>query len=93
MEGWGYTSRSNAAFVAQPTIKVHFGPYWDPARLRANDVAFTHPTRENLALLRDRWGVRWLFVHTRAGVRLGPGLDELAQLRYQTRDAKVYELG
>jgi hypothetical protein len=92
VEGWGYTSRSNAEFVARPTIKVYFGPYWDPARLRANDEAFTHPTPQNLALLRDRWGVRWLFVHTRAGVRPDPALDRYAELRYQTRDAKVYAL-
>jgi hypothetical protein len=93
VEGWGYTSRGNAAFLAHPTeTRIYFGPYWDPARLRANDAAFADPTPENLALLRDRWGVRWLFVHTRAGVQPPPRLDGLAALRFQTPDAKVYEL-
>jgi hypothetical protein len=92
VEGWGYTSRSNAEYVARPTIKVYFGPYWDAARMRANDLAFTDPTPERLALLRDRWGVRWLFVHTHAGVRPNPDLDRLADLRFANREARVYEL-
>ncbi|HEY0360446.1 MAG TPA: hypothetical protein VGD11_17850, partial [Mycobacteriales bacterium] len=93
VEGWGYTSRGNAAFLAHPTTtRIYFAPFWDQARLRANDAAFTDPTPENLALLRDRWGVRWLFVHTHAGVRPDPRLDRLADLRYSNPDARVYAL-
>ncbi|HEY0484891.1 MAG TPA: hypothetical protein VGD72_01420, partial [Mycobacteriales bacterium] len=93
VEGWGYTSRGNAEYLAHPTAtRIYFEPFWDLPRLRANDAAFTDPTPERLAELRDRWGVRWLFVHTHAGVRPNPDLDRLADLRFANREARVYEL-
>jgi hypothetical protein len=89
VEGWGFTSRVNAA---EHDEKVIYVPFWDPARLAANDAAFADPTPENLAVLRDRWGVRWLFVNRRGGGPADPRLDQVADLRFRNRDASVYEL-
>jgi hypothetical protein len=93
VEGWGFTSRSNAEYLAAPgRYRSYTVPYWDQARLHASDAAFTDPTPAALAELRDRWGVRWLFVHRRGGATVSPRLGGLAELRFSTRDAQVYEL-
>jgi hypothetical protein len=92
VEGWGFTSRSNADYLVQGEDQVIFVPYWDPAKLAANDAAFADPSPERLALLRDRWGVRWLFVQKRGGGPQSPHLGRYADLRYSNRDAAVYEL-
>jgi hypothetical protein len=91
VEGWGWTARSNAASLDRPEKELFYVPYWEPDRLAANDAVFTDPTPENLAVLRDRWGVRWLFVH-RFHAPADPRLDRLADLRFSNGDAKVYEL-
>jgi hypothetical protein len=92
VEGWGFTARNNAAFRAGTGHSPLYLPFWDRERLAANDAVFRHPTRENLAYLRDRWNVRWLFVHTRGGGRADPRLDDLADLRWRSAQARVYEL-
>jgi hypothetical protein len=95
VEGWAFTPHANEdlARTFKPyEIQRYVSPFWDPARLAANDLAITDPTPERLDELRDRWGVRWLFVSYRGGDAPGARLGEFADLRYKNREAWVYEL-
>jgi hypothetical protein len=93
VEGWGFTSRSNADFLAHPEYGgPHGTPFWDPARLNAGNTAISGPTPARLAHLRDHYGVRWLFVYRHEGAPPGPALGRLATLRWRGADADVYEL-
>jgi hypothetical protein len=89
VESWGYTT---LAHDTQPPPGLRFTeqPFPDQALLRTNDAAFTDPTREGLAALRDRHHVRWLIADRRAGA--SPKLADLATLRFRGADAEVYEL-
>jgi hypothetical protein len=93
VEGWGFTSRSNADFLAHPEYGgPHGTPFWEPARLRAGNAAISSPTPARLAHLRDHYGVRWLFVYRHEGTRPAPDLGQVATLRWRGADADVYEL-
>jgi hypothetical protein len=90
VESWGYTrpvydeawSGKGAYFLL---------PYWDTARLAANDGLFQKPSKAAADLLRTRYGVRWLLVDTRYD-RPSPQLSSVATLRFQRGDTEVYEL-
>ncbi|NUW36463.1 hypothetical protein HTZ77_34390 [Nonomuraea sp. SMC257] len=89
VEGWAYTATSLAG--ARPEEEAEHRPFWDQERLRANDAVFQRPSPEAARVLRERYGVRWLFVdETRlpAGVRL----DAAATPRFRSGDHAVYEL-
>jgi hypothetical protein len=68
-----------------------YAPFWDPARLRANDAAFTAPTAAGLAELRDRYAVRWLVLDREVGTE-PPALADLADLRFRNDRVSVYRL-
>lgn len=88
VQGWAYVSRTNAAPDRAAALS---GPFWDPSRLTANDAVFTDPTEANLAVLRDRYGVRWLLADRR--VRPVPSrLATLTDLRFTAGDTQVYRL-
>ncbi|MFG2059225.1 hypothetical protein ACGFI9_34930 [Micromonospora sp. NPDC048930] len=85
VEGWAFAPR----MVGRP--EGPYAPFWDPARLRANDTAFTAPTAAGLAALRDRYGVRWLVVDREVG-RESAALRTLADLRHDNGRVAVYRL-
>ncbi|MEH0842157.1 hypothetical protein V6U81_07160 [Micromonospora sp. CPCC 205711] len=85
VEGWAFAPR----MVGLPGGP--YAPFWDPARLRANDTAFTAPTADGLAELRDRYGVRWLVVDRQEAPE-APELAALADLRYANSRMAVYRL-
>ncbi|SBT45528.1 hypothetical protein [Micromonospora auratinigra] len=85
VEGWAFAPR----MVGRP--EGPYAPFWDPDRLRANDAAFSAPTAAGLAVLRDRYRVRWLVVDQRVGPG-SPALRALADLRYENRGMAVYRL-
>ncbi|MFI7427402.1 hypothetical protein ACIBPB_10485 [Micromonospora sp. NPDC049836] len=85
VEGWAFAPR----MVGRPAGP--YAPFWDAARLRANDAAFTAPTAAGLAALRDRYGVRWLVVDRQVG-RESSTLRTVADLRYDTARLAVYRL-
>jgi hypothetical protein len=89
VEGWGFTTRAHARADELDTPDVYV-PYWNPGLLAANDAAFNAPSAAALADLRDRYGVRWLFVD--GTQRHSPRLAEFAILRHQSGDCSVYEL-
>jgi hypothetical protein len=90
LEGWAY----------QPATEARHGangiPYFkqdspEPERRRINDAAFSAPTAQGLAELRDRYGARWLYADDRAGP-VSPLLVTLATPRYHLDTVTVYEL-
>jgi hypothetical protein len=82
VEGWAFAPR-----VATNGIV----PFWDPAKLAANDAAFTSPTRAGLDDLRTRYGVRWLVVDRQVAVE-SPELGTLAHKVYDNHRLAVYSL-
>ena len=88
VEGWGYTPSANRVRGDEPPSQR---PFWRPDVLAENDRAFTEPTRANLDRLRDRYGVRWLFVDDRYD-RPAPELDDVARLRFRAGNAAVYQV-
>ena len=66
------------------------GSFFDPARLAANDSAFTNPSVAAEATLRDRYSVRWLFADLTGASP--DSLGRYAELRYEDGDFAVYEL-
>ena len=84
VEGWAYTIDS----VKLPNNQV--APFWDPARLAANDTAFTHPSAAAETTLRTVYGVQWLLADLTGA---DPGaLRTYADLKYRQGDFAVYRL-
>ncbi|WP_228641986.1 hypothetical protein [Microtetraspora sp. AC03309] len=87
VEGWAFTGRNMSQW--RPGTFPEYLPFWDRERLRANDLAFTSPSRDTMERLRDRYGVRWLFVDERdASSRIGA----FATLRFRSPGCAIYEL-
>ncbi len=87
VEGWSYTTRTT-------TVQDSAGeavPFWDSRRLVDNDAAFAHPSGAAVGRLRDRYGVRWLFVDQHNDPAASQ-LEGFAQLRFRSGDCAVYEL-
>jgi hypothetical protein len=85
VEGWSFAPR----MVGLPGGP--YAPFWDPELLRANDEAFTAPTPDGLATLRDRYNVRWLVVDRTVGEE-SPDLATLSTPRFDNGNLAVYEL-
>ncbi|MEU4836441.1 hypothetical protein, partial [Streptosporangium sp. NPDC023615] len=89
VEGWTYTARNTARWrPGMPTLHL---PFWDAALIGLNDTVFSAPTAENVRLLRERHGVRWLLAdeHRRT---VSPDLGSLATLRFRSGAYAVYRL-
>ncbi|QNE23181.1 hypothetical protein F1D05_27200 [Kribbella qitaiheensis] len=90
VEGWGYTNTINE-LVATTGLSSNGLPFWDEQKLEDNDRAFTTPTRDNLRLLKTKYGVHWLYADPTQTI-VSPKLTTYATLRYKTPDALIYEL-
>ncbi|GAA2914177.1 hypothetical protein GCM10010517_80680 [Streptosporangium fragile] len=91
VEGWGYSAGAHARVRDVTTHAITSLPFWDPERLADNDTVFRSPTAAGVRRLRERYGVRWLFVDTRYG-RPAPPLDGFARLRHRSGACAVYEI-
>ncbi|MDQ3629606.1 MAG: hypothetical protein M3419_12505 [Actinomycetota bacterium] len=89
IEGWSYQVRT-ATRAAASGERACCLPFWDPRRLRTNNVAFRGVPRA-VDTLRDTYGVRWLVLDRRSPYRLDR-LRELADVRYRRGDYVVLEL-
>ncbi|MFI7706023.1 hypothetical protein [Nonomuraea sp. NPDC049480] len=89
VEGWAYAARNTDGW--RPGEGVVDRPFWDRERMQANDEVFERPSAEAVRRLRDRYGVRWLFVDER---RLTPGssLGSFASRRFRSGDFGVYQV-
>ncbi|WP_433057712.1 hypothetical protein [Dactylosporangium sp. CS-033363] len=90
VESWGFTDR-NHTDANRLGVNPIVAPYWDPARLAANDAAFARPSAATVGRLRDEYHVRWLFVAESTG-EPGPDLARFATLRYRAGQIAVYEI-
>ncbi|GAA2329199.1 hypothetical protein [Dactylosporangium salmoneum] len=90
VEGWGFATTAHAEAQRLGTW-VGAVPYWKPEVLAANDAVFAAPSVENVAALRDRYRVRWLFVDETQST-VSPELSTFARFRYRSGVCAVYEL-
>ncbi|MEV5706124.1 hypothetical protein [Actinoallomurus sp. NPDC052274] len=90
VETWIYEMRTQDR-AAKEHVDDASVPFWDGRRLADDDAAFHHPSPGTVRRLRDRYGVRWLFVDRREDPP-APGLDRVARLRYAAGDWAVYEI-
>lgn len=88
--GWAYADRNHDS-AWQATMWWTSQPFWDPARLAAEQDAFTGPTVERLAALRAD-GVRWLVADSRGAPADLDALDRLADHRFSSPGVHVWEL-
>lgn len=90
VEGWGFTSASHTQSTLQ-NVSFVYVDFWDPQRLADNDAAFRAPSAQTVDRLRERYGVRWLFVDASAGP-VGNNLGRFATLRFTSGVCSVYEI-
>ncbi|MFC4041560.1 hypothetical protein ACFO1B_24250 [Dactylosporangium siamense] len=90
VEGWGFTTTTHTE-SARLGVWIGAVPYWHQQILADNDAAFRDPSSQRVALLRDRYGIRWLFVDESQD-NVSPRLPEFATERYRSGVAAVYEL-
>ncbi|MEQ4717343.1 hypothetical protein [Nonomuraea sp. B19D2] len=90
VEGWAYTAHNTDGW--RPGQSVSGRPFWDRERIRANDTVFERPSAEAVRLLRERHGVRWLFVDERR-LPSGSAFETFASLRFRSGGFGVYQLG
>jgi hypothetical protein len=83
VEGWGFAPRQSLGDA--------FAPFWDQAKLKLNDEAFSAPTPILLGRLRDQYGVHWLVVDREVSVE-SPVLATLAAKVYDNGRVAVYHL-
>jgi len=92
VQGWAYVPPES---VGQPSnedtnLPVR-PPFWDIEKLQLNDRVFSNPTAEDVARLRDEYGVDWLFADSHERPDLD-GLAEVARERFRAGDYTVYEI-
>ncbi|MFC3820224.1 hypothetical protein ACFOSO_16630 [Planomonospora venezuelensis] len=87
-EGWAYTAANLRQW--RPGGPNSY-PFWDHDRFLANKRVFTQPSPGTVGDLRERYGVRWLFVDES---RMGPGrgLETAARLRFRSGDYSLYRV-
>lgn len=89
LEGWAYTVRAN---MAADTAGAMAGPYWDPQLKAENDAVFTDPSPATAAVLKDRYGVDFLFVDKRFGMVDEERMKVIATPLYDRGDVQVWQL-
>jgi hypothetical protein len=91
MEGWAYTQQSlTTNGVGGKGIMVQPSPW--PDRVQLTNQILTAPTSQLLEQVRQQYGARWIYSDRWDGP-VSAKLDELAVLRYQEGEVKIYELG
>jgi hypothetical protein len=89
VEGWAFTSTSQDRW--QPGQEARRLPFWDDRKMASNEATFYAPSIASIRLLRERYGVRWLFVDERL---TGPGsrIGEFANLQFRAGEYAVYRV-
>jgi hypothetical protein len=91
VESWNYTAGANARIKSFDGAWYYL-PYWKPEVLADNDRVFSDPTPANVRRLRERYGVRWLFVDERYETP-APGLGAVARERFRSGRSVLYDIG
>lgn len=89
VEGWAYTPSNQAQW--RPGRSLEHFPFWDTERLQLNDMAFNSPSATSVQRLKQRYGVRWLFVDERY---LDPDshIGDYAGLCFRAGDYAIYRI-
>jgi len=91
VEGWAYTQQSLATNgVDGKPYRVQPSPW--PDRVQLTVHILTAPTSQLLEEARQQYGARWIYADLRNGP-VSAKLDDLAMLRYQEGEVRIYELG
>ncbi|MER5622127.1 hypothetical protein ABT061_13900 [Streptosporangium sp. NPDC002544] len=89
VEGWSYTTMNLSRWrLGQSFQNI---PFWDAERIRSNDVAFQSPSQAAIQRLRERFGVRWLFVDE-SRLNSISRIEDFARLRFRSDDYAVYSI-
>jgi hypothetical protein len=91
MEGWVYTPQTLTTNGVGGKRYMYQDSPW-PDRVELTDQILTAPTSQLLTEVRQQYGGRWIFADRWDGP-VSAKLDELAVLRYQEGEVKIYELG
>ncbi|WP_157530069.1 hypothetical protein [Microtetraspora niveoalba] len=89
VEGWAFASSSQDRW--RPGEQAVNLPFWDRSMLKANDTVFSAPSAASMRLLRERYGVRWLFVNERL-TKAASKIGEFAVPRFHSGDYAVYQV-
>lgn len=90
LEGWAYTQQAMATHgVNDRKYTVQPSPW--PDRFELTNQVLADPNPRLLARLRSQYGVRWIYADLR-GRPVSAKLDDLALLRHQQSQVKIYEL-
>ncbi|MFG1959015.1 hypothetical protein [Nonomuraea sp. NPDC049028] len=89
VEGWAYTATNLSHW--RPGLLPEGLPFWDTELIKLNDTAFQSPSQTAMRGLRERYGVRWLFVDELRG-NPSPRIGEFAEFRFRSGDYAVYQL-
>lgn len=94
VEGWAYIAPATVGMPSNAQTNSNSPPFWEPARLRANDLAFIHPSAVTLFRLARNYGVSWLFVDERspADVAALKRLRSLIRLAYHQGRYDVFRV-
>lgn len=89
VEGWAYTATNLSHW--RPGLLPEGLPFWDTELIKMNDTAFQSPSPTAIQSLRERYGVRWLFVdELRANP--SPRIADFAEFQFRSGDYAVYRL-
>ncbi|MFI5915658.1 hypothetical protein [Dactylosporangium sp. NPDC051541] len=90
VESWAYTAAAHEQEALQGVPQEHT-VYWDPQLLADNDNAFSNPSPATIAVLRDRYHVRWLFTEDDI-MPPSPELSRYATLMFRSGACAVYRI-
>ncbi|WP_433240113.1 hypothetical protein ACQPYK_33900 [Streptosporangium sp. CA-135522] len=92
VEGWAFAPTSVDRWSpGQSTQSAVYLPFWDDERITLNEAAFHAPSAASIQRLRERYGVRWLFVDERRTSQ-GAKIGEFANLRLRSGDYALYQV-
>jgi hypothetical protein len=89
LEGWAYTARANTATDSAGAMA---GQYWDAQLKAENDAVFTDPSPATAAVLKQKYGVDFIFVDKRFGVVNEKRMKAIAAPLYDRGDVQVWQL-
>ncbi|MEV0595077.1 hypothetical protein [Nonomuraea cavernae] len=90
LEGWAFTAKNADRW--QPGQLEELLPFWDRERFAANEAAFLTPSPGTIQRLRERYGVRWLFVDEQ-GAGVSSTIGDHARPAFHDGDFAVYRTG
>lgn len=91
VESWGYTDAAVAADGVNGK-RYMYQPAPDQAAFQLNQRVFAWGRPEDVAELRRRYHVTWLFGDERAAGGVSPHLSAVATLRYRSGPVSIYQL-